>query len=71
MTSERAYPLDVWDPAAWGHEIDRAPFARKICDADLVFYRRQDGSVRDKRERLCTCVARVHGASITLDTADR
>ena len=44
MTPERAYPLNAWYPAAWGHEIGQALFARKICDTDLVFYRRQDGA---------------------------
>ena len=43
MTPERAYPLNAWYPAAWGHEIRRSLFARKICDADVVLYRRQDG----------------------------
>jgi vanillate O-demethylase monooxygenase subunit len=43
MTPERAYPLNAWYPAAWGHEVGRKLFARKICDTDLVFYRRQDG----------------------------
>lgn len=38
-----AYPLNAWYPAAWGHEIGRSLLARKICDADLVLYRRQDG----------------------------
>ena len=44
MTPERAYPLNAWYPAAWSHEIGRALFARKICDADIVLYRRQDGA---------------------------
>ncbi len=44
MTVERAYPLNAWYPAAWSHEIGRALFARKICDQNLVLYRRQDGA---------------------------
>ena len=40
---ERAYPLNAWYPAAWSHEVGRALFARKICDENLVFYRREDG----------------------------
>ena len=44
MTPERAYPLNAWYPAAWSHEIGRALFARKICDANVVLYRRQDGA---------------------------
>ena len=42
---ETSYPLDAWYPIAWGHEIGRALFARKICDRDIVVYRRQDGGV--------------------------
>jgi phenylpropionate dioxygenase-like ring-hydroxylating dioxygenase large terminal subunit len=42
---ERAYPLNAWYPAAWSHEIGRALFARKICDQNLVLFRRQDGAV--------------------------
>ena len=43
MTSERAYPLNAWYPAAWAHEIGRELFARKICGQNIVLYRRQDG----------------------------
>ena len=45
MSSERAYPLNAWYPAAWGHEIRRELFARKICDTNVVLYRRTDGEV--------------------------
>jgi vanillate O-demethylase monooxygenase subunit len=41
---ERAYPLNAWYPAAWSHEIGRALFPRKICDQNVVLYRRQDGA---------------------------
>ena len=41
MTSERAYPLNAWYPAAWGHEIRHELFARKICDTNVVLYRRR------------------------------
>ncbi len=44
MTAERAYPLNAWYPAAWAHEIGRALFPRKICDLNIVLYRRQDGA---------------------------
>ncbi len=43
MTPERAYPLNAWYPVAWTHEVGRALFARKICDQNVVLYRRQDG----------------------------
>jgi phenylpropionate dioxygenase-like ring-hydroxylating dioxygenase large terminal subunit len=45
MIPQRAYPLNAWYPAAWSHEIGHTLFARKICDTDLVFYRRSDGEV--------------------------
>jgi len=44
VTPDRAYPLNAWYPAAWSHEIGRALFARKICDQNVVLYRRQDGA---------------------------
>ena len=44
MAKHRAYPLNAWYPAAWSHEIGRALFARKICDQNVVLYRRQDGA---------------------------
>ena len=44
MTPERAYPLDAWYPAAWAHEIGRALTPRKLCDQNVVLYRRQDGA---------------------------
>ena len=44
MTPDRAYPLNAWYPAAWSHEIGRDLFARKICDQNVVLYRRQDGA---------------------------
>jgi len=45
MSPERPYPLNAWYPAAWSHEIGRELFARKICGADIVLYRRSDGEV--------------------------
>ena len=39
------YPLNAWYPAAWSHEIEHALTARKICNTDLVLYRRTDGVV--------------------------
>jgi len=42
---ETPYPLNSWYPIAWTHEIGRALFARKICDRDIVLYRRADGEV--------------------------
>jgi phenylpropionate dioxygenase-like ring-hydroxylating dioxygenase large terminal subunit len=44
VTAERAYPLNAWYPAAWSREIGRALFPRKICDQNIVLYRRQDGA---------------------------
>jgi vanillate O-demethylase monooxygenase subunit len=41
---ERAYPLNAWYPAAWSREIGRSLFARKICDQNVVLYRREDGA---------------------------
>jgi vanillate O-demethylase monooxygenase subunit len=43
VTPERAYPLNAWYPAAWAAEIGRSLFARKICDQNVVLYRRGDG----------------------------
>jgi phenylpropionate dioxygenase-like ring-hydroxylating dioxygenase large terminal subunit len=43
VTPERAYPVNAWYPAAWSHEVGRALFPRKICDENIVLYRRQDG----------------------------
>jgi len=43
--SERTYPLNAWYPLAWTHEVGEALFARKICDRELVAYRRSDGEV--------------------------
>jgi vanillate O-demethylase monooxygenase subunit len=40
-----AYPLNAWYPLAWTHEIGRTLFPRKICDRDLVAFRRTDGEV--------------------------
>ena len=37
------FPLNVWYAAAWGHEVKRDLLARKICNRDLVFFRRTDG----------------------------
>ena len=43
--SERSYPLNAWYPIGWSREIGRSLFARKICDRDIVVYRRSDGEV--------------------------
>ena len=45
MTQQRTYPLNAWYPAAWSHEVRHELTARKICDADVVMYRRSDGEV--------------------------
>ncbi len=42
---EPSYPLNAWYPIAWSHEIGQALFPRKICDRDIVVYRRSDGAV--------------------------
>ncbi len=39
-----AFLMDNWYVAAWGSEVGRTPFARRILDVPLVFYRREDGS---------------------------
>jgi phenylpropionate dioxygenase-like ring-hydroxylating dioxygenase large terminal subunit len=45
MIRERAYPLNAWYPAAWSHELKHELTPRKICDTDIVMYRRADGEV--------------------------
>ena len=45
MASGKPFPLNAWYPAAWSHEVERAPTARTICGSDLVLYRRADGAV--------------------------
>jgi vanillate O-demethylase monooxygenase subunit len=42
---ETSYPLNAWYPIAWSHEIGQSLFARKICDRDIVLYRRADRQV--------------------------
>jgi phenylpropionate dioxygenase-like ring-hydroxylating dioxygenase large terminal subunit len=42
---ETSYPLNSWYPIAWSQEVGRSLFARKICDRDIVLYRREDGEV--------------------------
>ena len=39
-----------------------------VVDHRDVFFSEEEKAAND---RICTCVSRVHGASITLDTADR
>ncbi|MCW6536755.1 aromatic ring-hydroxylating dioxygenase subunit alpha [Sphingomonas lycopersici] len=39
------YIEDAWYVAAWGREIDRQPFARRICDVPIVLYRTSDGAI--------------------------
>ena len=41
----KPFPLNAWYPAAWAYEVERKLIARKICDKDIVLYRRQDGAV--------------------------
>jgi len=43
--SKSQWPREAWYAAAWDHEIGRKLTARKICDHDVVMYRRLDGRV--------------------------
>jgi vanillate monooxygenase len=45
MPEGRPFPLNAWYAAAWGHEIKHELVARTICEKDVVFYRRGDGTV--------------------------
>jgi vanillate O-demethylase monooxygenase subunit len=45
MRDRTPFPLNAWYAAAWGHEIRHELAARKICEQDLVLYRRSDGTV--------------------------
>ena len=45
MTETKSYPLNAWYAAAWSHEIKHELAARRICDKDVVLYRRSDGGV--------------------------
>ncbi len=36
--------LDTWYALAWGHEVGRGLFARKVCGQSVVAYRRLDGT---------------------------
>jgi phenylpropionate dioxygenase-like ring-hydroxylating dioxygenase large terminal subunit len=45
MNGRKAFPLNAWYAAAWGGEIQRDLAARKICDQDIVLYRRTDGQI--------------------------
>lgn len=45
MTDPKGFPLNAWYAAAWDHEIGRALTPRRICDKDVVLYRRTDGGV--------------------------
>jgi len=45
MTHANAFPLNAWYAAAWSHEVEHELAARRICDQDVVLYRRTDGQV--------------------------
>jgi len=45
MTETRTFPLNTWYAAAWAHEIEHDLNARKICDINMVLYRKSDGEV--------------------------
>lgn len=42
---------DMWYAAALSREIEAAPFARTICDEDVVFFRTDDGTVAALEDR--------------------
>lgn len=42
---QRGYPFNAWYAAAWDTEIRHALTARKICDTDVVLFRRSDGGI--------------------------
>ena len=43
FNSERPYIRNAWYMAAWGSEITRTPFQRRIMDEPIVLYRKQGG----------------------------
>ena len=42
---------NAWYAAAWGHEVGTEPFARKLLDRPIVFFRRKDGKVAALQDR--------------------
>lgn len=45
MGMNAAFPVNAWYAAAWSHEIGHALSPRKICNRDMVLYRKSDGTV--------------------------
>ncbi|WP_432696671.1 Rieske 2Fe-2S domain-containing protein [Marinobacterium sp. YM272] len=43
-TTNPTFPLNAWYVAAWDAEVGRTLLARTICDKEMVFYRRLDGT---------------------------
>lgn len=43
MAEPKPFPMNAWYAAAWGHELTHDLIARRVCDLDLVLYRRTDG----------------------------
>ena len=39
------FPRNAWYASAWSHEVKRELMARKICNQNIVFFRRTDGKV--------------------------
>ena len=63
MTEAKSYPLSAWYAAAWSHEIKHELAARRICDKDVVLYRRSDGGWSRWRMRagIACCRSRSAG----------
>lgn len=60
---------NCWYVAAWNDEVTRTPLARKLCNEDIVMFRKTDGTVvaledRCAHRRLPLSVGRVLGDSI-------
>jgi phenylpropionate dioxygenase-like ring-hydroxylating dioxygenase large terminal subunit len=43
LPESKPFPMNAWYAAAWGHELKHELTARRVCDRDLVLYRRNDG----------------------------
>ncbi len=59
---------DMWYAATLSTDIERAPFARKICDEDIVFFRTGDGSVAALEDRCAHRHAPLSMGTVVGDT---
>ena len=44
--TQQTFPLNTWYVACTPDEIETQPFARKICNIPLVFFRNQDNEIK-------------------------